>query len=59
MNQNLVSWLEIYVQDLERAQRFYESVLEIKLEKLIAPDTSNAPSPSDFPRAEMLGFPAV
>ena len=27
-------WYEIYVQDMERAKRFYESVLGVKLERL-------------------------
>jgi predicted enzyme related to lactoylglutathione lyase len=31
---NPVSWFEIYVQDMARAQRFYENVFEVKLETL-------------------------
>jgi predicted enzyme related to lactoylglutathione lyase len=34
MAQNPVCWFEIYVQDMERARRFYEAVLQVKLEKL-------------------------
>ena len=34
MTENPVRWLEIYVQDMPRAKAFYESVLQIKLEKL-------------------------
>jgi uncharacterized protein len=34
MENNPVVWFEIYVQDTERAKRFYESVLKLKLEKL-------------------------
>ena len=34
MNQNPVGWFEIYVQDMERARTFYESVFQTKLEKL-------------------------
>jgi predicted enzyme related to lactoylglutathione lyase len=34
MESNPVSWFEIYVQDIERAKKFYESVLEVKLTKL-------------------------
>ncbi len=45
MNKNPVSWFEIYVQDLERARKFYESVFDVKLEKL------------NSPGIEMLGFP--
>ncbi len=48
MKNNPVCWFEIYVQDLERARTFYESVFQIQLEVLTAPD-----SPS-----EMLSFPA-
>lgn len=31
---NPVGWFEIYVQDMNRAKKFYESVFETKLEKL-------------------------
>ncbi|GGO68605.1 VOC family protein [Bowmanella pacifica] len=31
---NPVGWFEIYVQDLQRAKEFYESVLALSLEKL-------------------------
>lgn len=48
MKNNPVCWFEIYVQDLERARTFYESVFQIQLEKLVAPDTP----------CEMLSFPA-
>jgi predicted enzyme related to lactoylglutathione lyase len=34
MAHNPVNWFEIYVDDLERAKRFYETVFEVKLEKL-------------------------
>jgi predicted enzyme related to lactoylglutathione lyase len=45
MQANPVGWFEIYVQDMARAQKFYESVFEVKLEKLPAPDI------------ELLAFP--
>jgi predicted enzyme related to lactoylglutathione lyase len=38
MTNNPVGWFEIYVQDMARAKRFYESVLQVKLEKLGSPD---------------------
>ncbi|MGZ3241897.1 MAG: VOC family protein [Burkholderiaceae bacterium] len=38
MNQNPVGWFEIYVQDMARAKKFYETVFEGKLEKLKSPD---------------------
>jgi uncharacterized protein len=38
---NPVGWFEIYVTDMERAQRFYETVLAVKLDDLTDPsDTS-------------------
>lgn len=47
MKTNPVGWFEIYVQDMDRAKRFYESVLQIKLEKLSNPDMA------------LLGFPML
>ncbi|HXJ42061.1 MAG TPA: VOC family protein [Bryobacteraceae bacterium] len=38
MSNNPVGWFEIYVQDTNRAKKFYETVLEKKLEKLGAGD---------------------
>jgi uncharacterized protein len=40
MKPNPIVWCEIYVQDMERAKQFYESVFEMKLEKLESPDAS-------------------
>jgi predicted enzyme related to lactoylglutathione lyase len=37
MAHNPVIWFEIYVQDMDRAKKFYESVFEVKLEKLNSP----------------------
>lgn len=34
---NPVGWFEIYVDDMERAQRFYENVLGVKLQALESP----------------------
>jgi len=34
---NLVNWFEIYVDDMSRAQSFYENVLGKKLEKMPMP----------------------
>ena len=41
MKMNPVVWFEIYVQDMARAQKFYESVLGRKLEKLGDPNDSS------------------
>ena len=47
MERNSVAWFEIYVQDMERARKFYEAVFEVTLEELQAP----------FPEIEMWCFP--
>ena len=49
MNANPVGWFEIYVQDMDRAKAFYESVFQTKLEHLV----SHA-----LPDLEMWSFPA-
>ncbi len=38
MANNPVGWFEIYVNDMNRAKRFYESLLQVTLEKLPVPD---------------------
>ena len=38
MNNNPVGWFEIYVQDMDRAKAFYESVFGVQLTKLGSPD---------------------
>jgi len=38
MANNPVNWFEIYVQDIERAKTFYETVLEVKMDSLSPPD---------------------
>ncbi|MBK6983137.1 MAG: VOC family protein [Betaproteobacteria bacterium] len=37
MARNPVGWFEIYVQDMERARKFYETVLETQFERLESP----------------------
>lgn len=37
MEANPCRWFEIYVRDIGRAKKFYESVLSVKLEKLDSP----------------------
>jgi uncharacterized protein len=34
MAENAIRWFEIYVQDMARARRFYETVFDVKLERL-------------------------
>ena len=64
MANNPIVWFEIYVQDMERAQKFYESVLQVKLDNLNSPDEMLAfPMNMDSPGAsgalvKMDGFPS-
>ncbi len=46
MKSNPVGWFEIYVQNLKRAKKFYESVFKVKLMKL------------NNPKIELWGFPS-
>ena len=48
MESNPVVWFEIYVQNIDRAKRFYESVFQVTLQKLNAP----------FPGIELWVFPS-
>lgn len=48
---NPIGWFEIYVDDMDRAKRFYQSILDVNLEKLDDPTDSNTEMwsfPSDF-----------
>ena len=38
MANNPVRWFEIYVQDMARAKTFYETVFDVKLQRLNSPD---------------------
>ena len=68
MASNPVGWFEIYVQDMPRAQKFYEAVLLVDLEKLSMPDAAEIEMmafPMDMERsgasgalAKMPGFPS-
>ena len=46
MRANPVAWFEIYVQDMSRAKKFYESVFQVALQEL----------PSPFPGLQMFQF---
>lgn len=50
-NINPVTWFEIYVDDMARAKSFYETVLNITLSPLPAPEGTGG--------GEMLAFPYV
>lgn len=40
---NPVRWFEIYVQDMERAKAFYQTVFSVKLEKIKGPEEGGVP----------------
>lgn len=46
MTHNPVNWFEIYVQDIDRAKKFYEAVLQVKLASLDNPDLPMRTFPS-------------
>ena len=46
---NPFTWVEIYVEDMSRAQKFYETVLQIEMIPMQAP--------GEFGDLEMLSFP--
>lgn len=65
MKNNPVGWFEIYVQDMARAKNFYESVFQLKLEKLNSPDVDIWGFPMAMDRmgapgalVKMEGFPS-
>jgi len=65
MAQNPVGWFEIYVQDMERAQKFYTSVFQAELERLNSPGMDMLAFPMNMESAgasgalvRMPGFPS-
>lgn len=48
-SRNPVAWFEIYVQDMDRAKSFYQSVFQVTLEAL----------PTPAPDLEMWAFPGL
>lgn len=65
MNNNPVGWFEIYVQDMDRAKAFYESVFDLKLTRLDSPDMEIWAFPMQADRygapgalVRMPGFPS-
>jgi uncharacterized protein len=49
---NPFTWVEIYVEDMSRAQKFYETVLEIQMLALPAPEGTGDMQMISFPWAE-------
>jgi predicted enzyme related to lactoylglutathione lyase len=56
MTPNPVGWFEIYVQDMDRARKFYEAVFQTKLEKLENPDLEMWTFPMEIDR---MGAPGA
>ena len=54
---NPFGWAEIYVDDIARAQKFYETVLQIEMQAAPMPEGMNAEKGSDD-YFEMVFFPA-
>ncbi len=54
---NPIVWTEIYVHDMPRAQKFYEAVLEIKMESMPMPQGMDVDESSDD-YFEMVVFPS-
>lgn len=52
MNHNPVRWFEIYVDDMDRAKKFYESLFDVKLEEIPNPNKDK------FNTLELWKFPA-
>ena len=48
MNQNIICWFEIYVSDMERAKKFYNTVL--------GTDFTDAPAQGDAPEGMKMSF---
>lgn len=48
-NKNPFTWVEIYVEDMPRAQKFYETVFEIQMTEM--------PMPEGVDDMQMVGFP--
>ncbi len=49
---NPFTWVEIYVEDMSRAQKFYETMLEIKMSELPMPEGMGEMQMMSFPWAE-------
>ncbi|RZK81789.1 MAG: VOC family protein [Pedobacter sp.] len=53
---NPFAWTEIYTENLERAQKFYETVLDIKMDRMPIPEGMETDENSEN-YFEMIGFP--
>jgi hypothetical protein len=51
-SKNPFTWVEIYVDEMSRAQNFYETILQIKMSELPMPDGMGEMQMMNFPWAE-------
>jgi len=56
MEPNPACWFEIYVQDMDRAKTFYESVFQVKLERMENPEMEYWTFPMEMDR---MGAPGA
>jgi uncharacterized protein len=49
MSRNIFTWVEIYVEDMNRARRFYETVLQVEM--------INMETPGEIADFQMVSFP--
>jgi predicted enzyme related to lactoylglutathione lyase len=55
MSSNLVGWFEIYVNDMDRAQKFYEEVFKVELQDLPMEGMSMRCFPGDYDKPGATG----
>lgn len=55
MANNPIGWFEIYVDDMERAKRFYKSMFDTSLIRLDSPEIEMWAFPSDMSAYGVLG----
>lgn len=52
MSKNVFTWVEIYVENMERARKFYESILKLELVPMDMPDGMDDHKMVSFPWSE-------
>jgi predicted enzyme related to lactoylglutathione lyase len=55
IQKNAISWFEIPATDLERAQKFYETILDVSLSKLDLPNIKMRMFPIEYPSTDVGG----
>lgn len=59
MEQNIGGWFEIYVDDMERAKKFYEEVFQVELSALPMPEGSGDMEMQAFPMNDPMSTPGA